>query len=206
MNLRHLAQDAHPARTTRHGRTPHRHLLGRAALVPLVALGAALAAVPASAQLALGGGSGRYSFGGGIGAGAGDVSFLMVAPYLSYRVTEEAEIGVSLFYRVRNDTRFGRDLNTQDAGGSVFGRYHLPGPFFAQAEIEHLNYEVYRSNLSTYRKSATGVLAGGGISQRLGANTAAHLMLLYNFSYSSYSAPAPYSSPWVLRAGIGIRF
>lgn len=179
-----------------------RRFLSCAVLATIAGMGA----TPASAQLALGGGSGRYSFGGGIGAGAGDVSFLMVAPYLSYRVTEEVEVGASLFYRLRNDTRFGRDLNTQDAGGSVFGRYHLPGPFFAQAEVEYLNYEVYRSNLSTYRKSATGLLAGGGISQPLGANASAHLMVLYNFSYSSYSAPAPYSSPWVLRAGIGIRF
>jgi hypothetical protein len=192
----------------------HRHLHGashpprhfRAVIAPLLALAAACAASSASAQLALGSGSGRYSFGGGIGAGAGDVSFLMVAPYLSYRVTEEAEVGVSLFYRLRHDSRFGRDLNTQDAGGSVFGRYHLPGPFFVQAEVEYVNYEVYRSNLSTYRKSTTGLLAGGGVSQPLGANASAHLMLLYNFSYSSYSAPAPYSSPWVLRAGIGIRF
>ncbi len=163
-------------------------------------------AVPASAQLALGGGAGRYSFGGGISAGAGDVSFLAVSPYLSYRVTEEVEVGASLFFRVRRDSRFNRDLDTQDAGGSVFGRYHLPGPFFAQAEVEYVNYEVYRSNLSTYRKSTTGLLAGGGISQSLGANLSAQLMLLYNFSYGGYSAPAPYSSPWVLRAGIGLRF
>jgi len=203
---RHFPRDGHPARTRALPPARPGRLLAGAVLMPLLALGAALWSAPASAQLALGGGSGRYSFGGGISAGAGDVSFLTVSPYLSYRVTEEAEVGVSLFYRLRRDTRFSRDLDTRDAGGSVFGRYYLPGPFFVQAEVEYLNYEVYRSNLSTYRKSTTGLLAGGGISQPLGANASAHLMLLYNFSYSGYSAPAPYSSPWVLRAGIGIRF
>lgn len=172
----------------------------------VLALALAGIAAPSSAQLALGGGSGRYSFGGGISAGGGDISFLTVSPYLSYRVTDEVEVGAGLFYRLRHDRRFNRDLDTQDAGGSVFGRYHLPGPFFAQAEVEYVNYEVYRTNLSTYRKSTTGLLAGGGFSQPLGANASAHLMLLYNFSYSGYAAPAPYSSPWVLRAGIGVRF
>lgn len=172
-------------------------------LVPLCLLAAA---TPASAQLSLGSGSGRYSFGGGVSVGAGDVSFISVSPYLAYKVTEEIDVGVGLFYRLRHDTRFGRDLDTQDAGGSVFGRYQLPGPFFVHAEMEYLNYEAYRGDLSKYRKGATSLLAGGGFSQSIGRNTSAHLMVLYNFSYSGYASPAPYSSPWVLRAGVGIRF
>jgi hypothetical protein len=180
-----------------------RRLLAGAVVAPALAFAWA---PPASAQLALGSSAGRYSFGGGVSAGAGDVSFITVSPYVAYRVTEDIDVGVGLFYRLRHDNRFGRDLDTQDAGGSVFGRYHLPGPFFAQAELEYVNYEVYRSNLTKFRKSATGVLVGGGIAQPLGSNASAHLMVLYNLSYSGYSAPAPYSSPWVLRAGIGVRF
>ena len=164
------------------------------------------AITPAAAQLSLGSGSGRYSFGGGVSVGAGDVSFVSVSPYLAYKATEEIDVGVGLFYRLRHDTRFGRDLDTGDIGGSVFGRYQLPGPFFVHAEMEYLNYEVYRGDQSKLRKGTASLLAGGGFSQSIGRSTSAHLMVLYNFSYSGYSAPAPYSSPWVLRAGVGIRF
>ena len=170
------------------------------------ALVAALAAAPASAQVGLSGSHGRFSFGGGIGLGAGDVSFVTVSPYVAYRVTDEIDVGVGLTYRYRTDNRFGRDLTTQDIGSNLFTRYRLPGPFFVQAEMEYMNYEVYRADLSKDRRGVTSLLAGGGISQPIGSNASAHFVVLYNFSYSGYGQPAPYSSPWVLRAGVGVHF
>lgn len=160
----------------------------------------------ASAQLSLGSSHGRLVFGGSVGASFGNVSYVQVSPYVGYRVTDEFTVGVGLQYRYRNDDRFGRDLTTHDLGTSLFGRYHLPGPFFVQGEIEYLSYQYYRPNLTKERDGVWSVLAGGGISQPLGSNASAFALLMYNFSYNDYSQPSPYTSPWVVRFGVGLRF
>lgn len=170
------------------------------------ALVAALVVAPAAAQVGMSRSDGRFTFGGGLGLGATDVTYITVSPYLAYRITDELDIGASLSYRYRNDNRFSRDLATHDVGSSVFTRYHLPGPLFVQAELEYMSYEVYRADFSKERRGVTSVLAGGGFSQPIGSNASAHLVLMYNFSYSGYGQPAPYSSPWVLRAGVGVHF
>lgn len=164
-------------------------------------------AVPTAAwsQASVGTSSGRWFFGGGLGLGFGDTTYVSVSPLVGYRIDDRITVGGSLIYRYRSDDRFGRDLSTNDYGASVFGRYAIAGPFFAQAEVEQLSYEYVRSNLTTTRTDATSIFAGGGVAQPIGGRATAFATVLYNLSYGSQS-PSPYSSPWVIRVGIGIGF
>ncbi|MBI1394653.1 MAG: hypothetical protein GC151_01645 [Betaproteobacteria bacterium] len=175
----------------------HRHVIGAALL---------LATSTAWAQVSLSSGHDRWFFGGGLGVGFGDVSYVTLSPFAGYRVTDQVSVGVGLQYRYRNDTRFGRDLSTTDVGTSVFARYQVFGPFFVHGEYEYLNYQYYRSDLSKTRTGVSSFLVGGGVSQQLNRNASFYAMVLYNLSYSSYDSVSPYSSPWSVRAGIGISF
>lgn len=172
--------------------------------IGVIALGAAMAA-PAAAQVSLGGNLGRWYFGGGVGVGFGNISYVNISPFAGYRITDEWSVGAGLQYRYRNDDRFGRDLSTTDYGSNVFTRYRIAGPLFVHGEYEYLNFEYYRG-ASKERTGVSSVLAGGGISQPLGRNASFFAMVLYNLSYSSYASPAPYASPWVVRAGVGFNF
>lgn len=163
-------------------------------------------AAPALAQVSLSGSQDRWYFGGGLGAGFGDVTFVTVAPFAGYRVTDDFSVGAGLQYRYRHDDRFGRDLNTTDYGGSLFARHRVTGPFFVQGEYEYLSYQYFNSRSEKARTGVSSLLAGGGISQPLGSHASFFALALYNFSYAGYSAPAPYSSPWVIRFGVGIGF
>jgi len=172
----------------------------------LAALGI-LATLPSTAwsQASMGSSSGRWFYGGGIGLGFGDVTYFSIQPMVGYRVSDRLSVGGSLIYRYRSDNRYASDLTTSDYGASAFGRYTIAGPFFAQAELEQLSYEYVRSNLTTTRTDATSLFAGGGISQPIGNNVNAFATVMYNLSYGSQS-PSPYSSPWVIRIGVGVGF
>lgn len=172
----------------------------------ICAVAALLAAGPAAAQVSSGFSSGRWFFGAGLGLAFGDITFIEVSPLVGYRVNDRLSVGGSLIYRYRNDDRYGQNLSTTDYGGSVFGRYAVAGPFFVHGEVEQLSYEYYRADLSKSRSDVTSVLGGGGIAQPIGRNAAFFALALYNFSYSSYDAPAPYSSPWIFRIGVSAGF
>jgi hypothetical protein len=167
----------------------------------------AIAILPSTAwsQASMGTSSGRWFYGGGIGLGFGDVTYFALQPLVGYRVSDRLAVGGSLIYRYRSDNRYGTDLSTNDYGASVFGRYAIAGPFFAQAELEQLSFEYVRANLTTARTDATSLYAGGGISHPIGSNVNAFATVMYNLSYESQS-PSPYSSPWVVRFGVGVGF
>lgn len=180
---------------------PHRPSVRAAPALLLLVL-----AGPAAAQVSISSGHDRWFFGGGLGLGFGDVSYVTVSPFAGYRLTDAWSVGAGLQYRYRSDTRFDRDLSTTDVGGSLFTRYQLPGPFFVHGEYEYLSYQYYRSNLTKTRTGVSSVLVGGGLSRSLGRNASFFAMVLYNLSYSSYDTVSPYSSPWTVRAGVGIGF
>lgn len=149
--------------------------------------------------------TGRIFVGGGVGVGFGDVTYVNVSPFVGYRVDERLSVGAGLIYRHRNDERFGRDISTNDYGANLFARYTVVGPFFVQSEVETLSYEYVRADLSTNRTNATSFFGGGGVSQPISRNASVYVAALYNFSHGSQS-PSTYSSPWVIRFGIGMGF
>ena len=147
----------------------------------------------------------RVFVGGGFGLNFGNITFISVSPVVGYRLTNKLSTGVGVNYRYRNDKRFTPDLKTSDYGGNVFGRYNVADPFFIQAELEYLDFEIPTSPTESFRRDFTSFLAGGGVSQPLGGKAAFTLMALYNLSYTS-SANSPYSSPIVIRGGLSLGF
>ena len=150
--------------------------------------------------------SGRWFFGGGIGLGFGDQSYVEVSPFVGYRVTDQFSVGGGVLWQHMEDNRYQKDLSTDNYGANLFARYAVYGPFYLQGEYEYLDYEYYRSDLTTARRSANSLFAGGGIAHPLGSNASAFVSLMYNLTYSTYDDPKPYDSPWVVRAGISVGF
>ena len=147
--------------------------------------------------------SDRIYYGGGFGfSSSSNQTNLMLMPNVGYKITENFSAGVGVIYqyvRVRNP-----DLSINNYGGSVFTRYNLFQQFFAYSEFERLNFEYPTSDNSTARAGYNSLLIGGGYSEMLGGNSSFSLMALYNVLYDETEFPRPYSSPWVIRAGIGV--
>ena len=80
------------------------------------------------------------------------------------------------------------------------------GPVFLQGEYEYLDYEYYRSDLTTARRSANSLFAGAGLAHPLGGNASLFFLAMYNLTYSGYDEPKPYDNPWVIRAGGSVGF
>jgi hypothetical protein len=149
--------------------------------------------------------SGRWWIGGGFGLGFGDVDFIDMSAFAGYEVTPRWVPGARISYRNREDTRFDRDVTTDDYGGSLFLRYRVWKPVYLQAEYEYLSYERILPDLSTDRESFDSVLAGAGASLPLGRKVGFFASALYNFSYDG-NEPGPYTSAWILRTGVGFSF
>jgi hypothetical protein len=172
-----------------------------------IAAACALGGAPSSAwsQASIGSSTGRWFYGGSIGLGFGNVTYVSVAPLVGYQVSDRLAVGGSLIFQYTKDDRYQPAITTNDYGASVFGRYMIKAPFFAQAELEQLSYEYVQSNLTTTRTDATSLFVGGGAVWPLGSNVSAFVTALYNVSYASQS-PSPYSGPWVFRVGVGVGF
>ena len=150
-------------------------------------------------------GSNNWFFGGGVGLGFGDVDYLELVPMGGLWLSPEASVGASLIYRYRRDSRPAETVSTSDYGGSIFGRYIVWDPLFIHAEVEYLNYEYIRFDLSTDRDGYTSVFLGGGAAMPIGRNTSFFATALYNVAYDS-GERSPYGSPWVFRFGVGVGF
>jgi len=170
------------------------------------AVALAACATPAMAQQAAAAADNGVFYGGTLGLGFGDVDYVEIAPLIGKRINPKVAIGGSLIYRHRSDNRYQKDLNTDDYGASVFGRYNLTPRLFAQAEYEYLKYEYYRANLTKDTDTANSLFLGGGVTAPLGGRTSMYFTALYNVNYDDDAFVSPYSSPWVLRLGVGVGF
>ena len=142
----------------------------------------------------------RVFFGGGFGLGGGSNSFYVSAsPLVGYMLTNKWSAGVGLNYTyVRYDNI---NQNDNQYGLLAFTRYNIYRQFFLQAQYDYINYTRYyfvpgSNELFDERDSYSRFLAGGGISQPLGARGAINLVAMYDLSHSSSS---PYGSPWVFQ-------
>ena len=149
--------------------------------------------------------AGNWWFGGGIGIGAGDRNFFEVNGIVGYQATPRFTPGLRLIYRNREVTRSGQDFTTSDYGASLFGRYRVWKPIFAQLEYEVLSYEFVTAG-GVERDTYDSVLGGGGVSFALSRNLSFFALGLYNFSYDSDEIRGPYDSEWIFRTGIGYSF
>ncbi|MBL7855348.1 MAG: hypothetical protein JNL17_13180 [Cyclobacteriaceae bacterium] len=152
----------------------------------------------------------RIFTGGGIGLSFNqDVDFFSISPMIGYRISQRAAAGASLIYRHTTYKYVDPRVSTDDFGFSPFVRFQVYGPLFLHAEYEYLNNEYILFNGERTREAFTSFMAGGGFFQPLGRNAGLFAVALYNFSYRNPTSPSdyyPYTSPWVLRAGITAGF
>lgn len=152
----------------------------------------------------------RIFTGGGIGLSFNqDVDFFSISPMIGYRISQRAAAGASLIYRHTTYKYVDPRVSTDDFGFSPFVRFQVYGPLFLHAEYEYLNNEYILFNRERTREAFTSFMAGGGFFQPLGRNAGLFAVALYNFSYRNPTSPSdyyPYTSPWVLRAGITAGF
>lgn len=151
----------------------------------------------------------RIVTGGGLGLGFGSTQdYISVSPVIGYSITKKLIAGTGITYRYTNYKFYQPSVKLTDYAINPFARYMVYKGFFVQTEYEYLNYElpyVNNSKIETTREGFDSVMAGGGLIQPLGRNLAFYVMALYNFSYvNNPNAYTPYTSPFVLRAGINI--
>lgn len=152
----------------------------------------------------------RIFTGGGIGLSfSRDVDFFSISPLIGYRISQRAAAGASIIYRHTTYKNIDPRVSTDDFGFSPFIRFQVYGPLFLHAEYEYLNNEYIFPNGERTREAFTSFMAGGGFFQPLGRNAGFFAVALYNFSYRNPTSSFdyyPYTSPWVLRAGITAGF
>lgn len=153
--------------------------------------------------------SDRVFFGGGMGLSfSKSYDFVSISPLVGYRLTQKLATGLSFTYRYTKYKYIMPNVSTNDYGVSPFMRFQFYGPLFLHAEYEYLNYQYVTYTAETFRDSYSSFLAGGGFFQPLGRNAGFFAVALYNFSYRTPGANDyyPYTSPWILRAGITAGF
>ena len=149
--------------------------------------------------------------GGAIGLNFGEyVNYIEFSPQVGYRFAPRFQIGGSLIYRYKKDRRFDPDLSTTDYGASLFGRFFVWDPIFAQVEVERRIWEYAKilddeGNYDTVDTDYTGYYAGVGFSLPMSPYSSMFMTLLYDFNYDS-ARPMPHSHPWIFRIGYGVTF
>ena len=146
----------------------------------------------------------RTYVGGGLGAGFGTVNWFQLSPVVGYMITQDFSAGMGIQYRYASYKNFTPKITTSDFGLNPFLRYNIRDPFFIQAEYEYLNYDLVYTDGSKQRENNSALLAGGGMSQRIGGKAFFNITVLYNLTYRAGDILSPYRSPWVLRAGISL--
>ncbi len=150
----------------------------------------------------------RLYFGGNFGVSFGStgrerLTTLDISPVVGYKFTDRFMAGPGLVYQYVNyqDKLLKINLNFNNYGAKVFGRYRITESLFAHTELEELSREFFEDNTSK-RVNVFSFLVGGGYRQMLGSNSSIDLLVLFNLNDNRFS---PYPNP-IIRAGFGIGF
>jgi hypothetical protein len=144
----------------------------------------------------------RIIVGGGLGLGFGSYQdYIMISPSIGYLLTKKLMGGINLTYQYNKYKYYSPAITSNSYGGGPFMRFMVYRGIFIHAEYEYLNYDLFET-----RADFNSVMAGGGFIQPIGNNAAFYLSVLYNFNYDTPNPNEyyPYSSPWVIRAGISL--
>jgi hypothetical protein len=152
----------------------------------------------------------RIFTGGGFGLGFGSYAdFVSISPLVGYKVSDKVATGIGFQYRYTNYKIVNPSVSTSDYGIAPFVRYNVYAPLFLHAEYEYLNYQFVYSSNEKIRKDFSSFMIGGGVFQPISRNAGFYILALYNLSYRPLTSAldfSPYTSPWVLRAGITLGF
>lgn len=146
----------------------------------------------------------RFFTGGDLGVQFGTQTYILIAPLLGYRITDDFSAGLAGKYIYYNtgDRYSNYSYKTNIYGGGFFLRYNIFDDFFLHGEFESLSMEVPYTPYQTRRRLVSGLFLGGGYRQWLGNYSSLNLMLLYNVAEEKYS---PYQNP-IIRIGFDIGF
>lgn len=141
----------------------------------------------------------RVSVGGGLGMTFGTVTYIEIAPTVSYFVTDHFLYGVGLNYMYYEDKNV--RFETHSFGGKVFSQYLLDIlPVLAHVEAEVINADSYSH--PGERVNVVNLYVGGGLSQRMGDRSYLYILMLWNlndYNDSVLTQPNP-----IMRIGIGV--
>jgi hypothetical protein len=141
----------------------------------------------------------RLVFGGNMGLNFGTVTYIGVAPFVGYRVTDRFIPGVGLSYSYMRMRYQGFSEEAHIYGGSIWARYFIFDNVFLYGEYESLNGEWDPYYAPGKRYNLNSALVGGGYQERFG-RLSSYILVLYNITHGYDS---PYPSPLVLRVGLG---
>jgi hypothetical protein len=157
----------------------------------------------------------KMFFGGGFGAGFGNYTYVNISPIIGYKATPRLSIALRLMYQYTTydywdyQDQLTKKYSGNDYGVGGFARFMVRGPFYLQAEYEHLNYDGL-DNSGHYRSSFDSFMAGAGMAKPIGGKAFFFVTAMYNFSYENFDNTnvyrSPYSSPWVIRIGVTAGF
>jgi hypothetical protein len=141
-------------------------------------------------------------YGGSIGLSFGDYFRISVAPFIGYKLTRDASVGVKVAYEYIRDTRYSETLTSSNYGGSVFTRYRFHPKAYAHAEFAYMSYKFNISNFDSDREWVPFILLGGGFMQPISKNSVFMVEVLFDVLQDDKS---PYEkwNPWV-SVGVGI--
>ena len=146
-------------------------------------------------------------FGGSFGLQFGSYTYINLSPMAGYKFTPKISAGLSLTYIYYNVKEPGYTPYTSNVyGGSIFTRYMITQDFFAHAELQLLNMDIYEQSYYYYyykgRQTIPSLLLGGGYRMPMGSNSSMNIMILYDVIDDRYS---PYVSP-IIQIGFGFGF
>lgn len=148
----------------------------------------------------------RVTFGGDFGLSFGNITYILVAPRVGYKITDDLIGGVSLSYAYlrQRPTNFQAEFETSRYGGGLFGMFFVNNDFFISAEYEAINFEYldFTTVVEEKRSWFNALFLGGGYNVPLGGRAFLQFRAAYNLLHREY--PYPYASPFDIRGGIMI--
>ena len=139
-----------------------------------------------------------------LGLQFGTVTVINISPKIGYRITDKFASGLGATYVYVKDNTFksyGYTYESNIYGGSVFSQYQVLEQVRLYAEYELLSLETFNStNFDISRRLVPSLLAGGGYTSPIGANSSMQLMVLFDLIESPYSI---YQNP-VIRVGFNL--
>jgi len=139
----------------------------------------------------------RFFVGGNVGAQFGQVTNVVLAPMVGYKLTDRLSLGTRIQYQYIN-AKIPTPFSTHVWGGSLFSRYFVFDNFFTHVEYEAIN-GFFNPSVGD-RVMIPHLFLGGGYIFRFNDNVGLGFTALYEVLQRTYS---PYRNP-IINAGLTV--
>jgi hypothetical protein len=156
----------------------------------------------------------KWYYGGTVGFNFwSDYFYLSLNPLVGYQISPKFSIGGKLMYAYINDQRYEPfELTSHNYGAGLFARFTPIYQIYLHAEFDYASYEDYtiytpvlgEPYVESERNWVPFLLLGGGFVQRVGANAAVYVEVLFDVIHDENS---PYED-WdpIISIGGGVGF